>query len=100
MLGETWFRNMEDMSRQSKKVSHIKFTDGNSTITDVSKEGDIPEGEDLSGCLRNILLLYLSLVLGLVSMHTVYPFPLLQFSAPNCWALLWTGNMWSQTIKG
>lgn len=72
---------MEDLARQHRKALQMKFTD-------VSMARDIPEGEDLSGYLGRMLLLYLSLVLGLVSMHVVYRFPLLQFSAQNRWTLL------------
>lgn len=67
MLGETRFRNV--------KASHIKLTDEDWTIMDVSVAEDIPKGEDLSESLGSMLLLYLSLLLGLVSMHMVYLSP-------------------------
>lgn len=66
---------MDDMTRQNRKASHIKLTDENWTITDVSAAGDIPKAEDLSESLRSMLLLYLSLALGLVSMLIVYLSP-------------------------
>lgn len=68
----------------SNSPAHIKLTDENWTITDVPVAGDIPKGEDLSEFLKSMFLLYLDLGLGIISMHTVYLSPFLQFSAQNC----------------
>lgn len=45
------------MNRQNRKVPHIKLTDENWIITDVSVAGNVPKGEDLSEFLRSMLLL-------------------------------------------
>lgn len=63
------------MTRQNRKVPHIKLMDEKWITTDVSVAGNVPKGEDLSEFLRSMLLLYPDLGLGLVSVHTVYLSP-------------------------